>query len=50
MLRAAILYWALSELPITGIACMGIDAVVAHELRTGRDWRTSGLGRCQASP
>jgi hypothetical protein len=39
LLRAAVLYWALSELPIRGIARMGIDAVVAHELRAGRiDW------------
>ena len=36
LLRAAILYWALSELPTRGIACMGIDAVLAHELRAGR--------------
>ena len=35
LLRAAILYWALSELPTRGIARMGIDAVVAHELRAG---------------
>jgi len=39
VLRAAVLYWALSGLPIRGVACMGIDAVVAHELRAGRiDW------------
>lgn len=39
VLRAAVLYWALSELPIRGVACMGIDAVVAHELWAGRiDW------------
>lgn len=39
LLRAAVLCWALGELPITGIARMGIDAVVAHELRAGRiDW------------
>jgi hypothetical protein len=35
LLRAAVLYWALSELPICGIERMGIDAVVAHELRAG---------------
>jgi hypothetical protein len=35
LLRAAVLYWALSELPIRGIERMGIDAVVAHELRAG---------------
>lgn len=39
LLRAAVLSWALSELPITGVARMGIDAVIAHELRAGRiDW------------
>ena len=35
LLRAAVLYWALSELPMGGIERMGIDAVVAHELRAG---------------
>jgi len=35
LLRAAVLYWALSEMQITGIERMGIDAVVAHELRAG---------------
>jgi hypothetical protein len=35
LLRAAVLYWALSEMQILGIARMGIDAVIAHELRAG---------------
>jgi hypothetical protein len=35
LLRAAVLYWALSEMQILGLARMGIDAVVAHELRAG---------------
>jgi hypothetical protein len=40
LLRTAVLYWALDELPFTGIARMAIDAVVAHELRAGRiDWQ-----------
>ncbi len=35
LLRAAILYWALSEMEIPRIARMGIHAVIAHELRAG---------------
>ena len=35
LLRAGILYWALAEMPLQVTKRMGIEAVVAHELRAG---------------
>jgi hypothetical protein len=36
LLRAAVLYWALSESPPTAFAHMAVRATLAHELRAGR--------------